>query len=69
VLLPQLRESRLDPREDRGLSELGKDPLCLGQMLDSEGALSLTLVKKAKDERSRELNSVGTELGSKMGLS
>jgi hypothetical protein len=28
-LLPQLRESRLDPREDRGLSELGKDALCL----------------------------------------
>jgi hypothetical protein len=31
---------------------LRKDPLCLGQMLDGEGALFLTFVKKAKDHYS-----------------
>ena len=45
MLLPQLRARRLDPREDRGLSELGKNALCLGQMLKREGALFLGLVK------------------------
>ena len=42
-LLPQFREGRVEPREHRGLSELGKDSLCLGQMLKRERALFLAL--------------------------
>ena len=47
-LLSQLCERCLDAREDRGFSELRKYPLCLGQMLKRESALSLYLVKQTK---------------------
>jgi hypothetical protein len=49
TLVPQLNESRVEPREDRSFSELGKDPISLGQMLDGEAAISLSLVEKAED--------------------
>ena len=49
TLVPQLGESRVDPREDWSFSELGKDPISLSQMLDGEGAISLAFVEKAKD--------------------
>ena len=49
TLLSQFRESRLDPRECRYLSELGKDALCLGQMLNCESALFLGFVKQAEN--------------------
>ena len=49
TLLAQFRESRIDPREHRGLSELGKDALSLGQMLKGEGTLFLDLVKQPKN--------------------
>jgi hypothetical protein len=44
-LLFQFRESRIDPRKYRGLSELREDTLCLSQMLKREGTLFLDLVK------------------------
>ena len=47
--MAQLSESCMDPCEDRSLSELGKDPIGLGQMLNGEGAISLALVEKAED--------------------
>jgi hypothetical protein len=49
ALVAQLSESRMDPREDRSLSELGKDPIGLGQMLDGEGAVSLAFIEKTQD--------------------
>ena len=59
----QLRESRLDPGENRGLSELGKDPPCLSQMTDSEGILSLAFVKKAKDHfGATDMMAIGVKL-------
>jgi hypothetical protein len=38
-LLLQLRESGINARKYRSLSELGKDAPCLGQMLNREGTL------------------------------
>src|SRR4029077_19142225 len=48
-LLLQFRESRIDPRQDRSLSELREDTLCLSQMLKREGTLFLDLVKQAQN--------------------
>ena len=42
-------QSGVDPREHRGLSELRKDPLCLGQMLNRKGAFFLGLVEQAEN--------------------
>src|SRR5262249_8946711 len=42
-LLSQFRERSLDPREDRSLSELRKDALCLHQLLDGETTFFLAL--------------------------
>jgi hypothetical protein len=41
--LLQFRESRIDPRKNRGLPELREDTLCLSQMLKREGTLFLVL--------------------------
>jgi hypothetical protein len=41
-LLSQLRERCFDPRKDRTLSELGKNPACLSQMLNREHVVRLT---------------------------
>ena len=49
TLVSQLSESRVDAREDRSFSELGKDPISLGQVLDGAGAISLAFVEQAKD--------------------
>jgi hypothetical protein len=48
-LMSQFRERRFDPSEYWRWAERGKNPLCLGQMLYRESALSLDLVKQAKD--------------------
>ena len=45
----QFCKRRFDPREYRRLSELRKDPLCLGQMLNGERALFLGFVQQAED--------------------
>jgi hypothetical protein len=47
--LSQFRERGLDPREYRGLSELGKYPFCLGQVLKCKRALFLSFVQEATD--------------------
>ena len=49
ALLPQFRERPLDPREDRGLSELQEYPLSLGEMLNRKRALLLGLVEEAEN--------------------
>ena len=49
TLLSQFRERRVDPRECRDLSELGKDALCLCKMLNCKRALFLGLVKQAEN--------------------
>jgi hypothetical protein len=47
--VPQFRERRFDAREYWGLSELGKYPVCLGEMLEGKRTLFLGLIKKTKD--------------------
>ena len=48
-LLSQLRKRRLDSSEYWGLSELGENPPCLGQMLNRERTVFLCLVKQAEN--------------------
>ena len=47
--LSEFRERRFDPRKHRCLSELGTDPLRLGQMLYGECAFLLGFVKQAEN--------------------
>ena len=57
---PKLRQSRIDPRKHRCLSELRSDPLCFGQMMYGEGWLFLSLVEQPEDQvRAAHLNSLG----------
>ena len=48
--LSQFRERGFDPREDRGLSELRKYPLCLGQVLKCKRTSFLSFAKQAKKQ-------------------
>jgi hypothetical protein len=47
--LSQFCKSRFDAREYWGLSELGKYPVRLSEMLEGKRTLFLGLVKQAKD--------------------
>jgi methyl-accepting chemotaxis protein len=53
-LLSQFHERRVDPREDRGLSELRKDPPCFAQMLNRERTRG-TIAQSILTNFSREL--------------
>ena len=49
MLVPQLDQSRVNPRENRSLSKLGKDPIGLREVLDGESSISPAFVEKAED--------------------
>jgi hypothetical protein len=64
ALLPQFRQRGFDPRENRGLSELRKNALCLSEMLNRERALFLGLVKQAEDHfHAADMMSFGIKMG------
>ncbi len=69
MLPAQFRESRLDPREYRGLSELGEYPLCLGQMLNGKPTLFLGLAQQTENHfRFTNVKTIGVVLRSLQGL-
>ena len=62
--LSQFRERGLHTREYRGLAELRKDALCLGQMLERECTLFLSLVEQAENHfASTNMVAARVELG------
>ena len=48
-LLTQFRQSRFDPRENRGLAKVTKNAFCRCQVLNRERAVPLGLVKQAEN--------------------